>query len=458
MHFKLNRYAGAAALCLLIFHVAPAQTASGPTNEQIVAKADEYMKAAVNIDRFNGSILVARDGSPVVSKGYGMANIEWDIPNSSQTAFRLGSITKQFTATAIMMLQERGKLNVADPVCKYVTDCPAAWQPITIRHLLTHTAGIPNYTAFPGLMQKKAVLPISVNDLMGEYKVKTLDFAPGEKMSYSNSGYHLLGAIIERASGKPYADFLQENIFTPLALKQTGYDTHRSIIKNRAAGYARDGDALVNAAYLDMLIPYAAGSLYSTTEDLLKWEQSLYTDKLLTRKSFDEMFTPFKNGYGYGWGVGKRLDRQTISHGGGIFGFSTYITRFPAERVTVIVLSNVQGTSTEKVAGALSAIVFGAPYKIPVERKAIAVASSTLDKYVGEYQVAPNLTITVTNENGKLMSFVTGQPKTELFAETETGFFLKTVDAQITFVKNAEGKVTGLLLHQGGRDTQATKK
>ena len=432
----------------LLAHVAGAQTPSAPSTEQIVSKINEYMDAAQRIDRFNGTILVARDGKPIFSKGYGMANYEWDIPNSPQTVFRLGSITKQFTSAAIMLLQERGKLSVADPICKYVTDCPAVWQPITIRHLLTHTSGIPNYTAFPEFA-KKAVMPIATAELLTDYMGKPLDFAPGEKFSYSNSGYHLLGLIVEKASGKPYTDFLQENIFTPLGLKETGYDMAENIIKKRAAGYTRKGDGFVNAAYMDMLIPYAAGALYSTTEDLLKWEQALYTEKLLKRKSLDEMFTPEKGTYAYGWNVSKRGNRQSISHGGGIYGFATHLARYPDDRVTVVVLSNVQGASASAVSGSLAAIVFGEPYSIPKQRVAISLPSETLDKYVGGYQLMPNVTLTVTNEGGKLFVKVSGQQNLEMFPESEKEFFLKVVDAQLKFETDASGKVTQVIFKQG---------
>jgi len=429
-----------------------------PTSEQIVEKTNEYMAAAERVDRFSGTVLVARDGKPIVSKGYGMANYEWSIPNTPQTVFRLGSITKQFTSAAIMLLQERGKLNVNDAACKFVSECPAAWAPITIRHLLTHTSGIPNYTAFPDFLKNKATLPVGPAELLAEYKNKPLDFAVGERNSYSNSGYHLLGIIIEKASGKPYADFLQENIFTPLGMKQTGYDITKDLIKWRAAGYIREGDGFANSPYMDMQIPYAAGSLYSTTEDLLKWDQALYTEKLLTKKSLDEMFTPFKGNYAYGWGIGKRFEHPSTSHGGGIYGFSTYIVRYPQDNVTVIVLSNVQGAATEKVAANLSAIVFGAKYDLPKERKAIAVSQGVLDKYVGEYQLSAAIVFTISKDANKLMLSIIGQPKMELFAETETDFFLKTVDAQVTFVKDASGAVTQLLFKQGGGNGSPAKK
>jgi hypothetical protein len=206
-----------------------------------------------------------------------------------------------------------------------------------------------------------------------------------------------------------------------------------------------------------MSTAYSAGALYSTVEDLLLWDQALYTEKLVSRKSLDEAFTPFKSNYGYGWSISKRFDRQAIAHGGGIYGFSTYIARYPADRLTVVVLSNVEGAPSGEIANDLSAIVFGVPYKTPAERKEITVEPKKLEPYVGEYQIAPNLVLVITLENGKLMGQISTQPKLELFAESETEFFIKTVNAQITFVKNAQGEVTGLVLRQGGGNNPAQK-
>ncbi|MDQ3747417.1 MAG: serine hydrolase [Acidobacteriota bacterium] len=439
------------ALCLCFVQFIPAQnSATAPTTEQITAKIDEYMNAAVKVEGFSGSILVARDGKTIVNKGYAMANIELNVQNTPDTVFRLGSITKQFTAMAIMMLAERGKLNVNDPACKYLTDCPAAWQPITVRNLLTHTGGIPNYTSFPDFA-KVAVLPTTNTAMTALLRDKPLDFAVGEKYAYSNSGYYLLGAIIERVSGKPYADFLQENIFAPLGMKQTGYDVSARIIKNRAAGYARQGGEFVNASYMDMTIPGAAGAIYSTTGDLLLWDQALYTEKLVSRKTLDETFTPFKSEYGYGWSIGKKFDRQVIAHGGGIYGFATHIARFPADKVTVIVLSNVQGAPAGRISNDLAAIVFGAAYEIPKERKEIAVEPKILGKYVGQYELAaPKIVINILLENGKLFGQVGGQSKFALSAESEIVFFSKDVNLQITFTKDAQGQTTGLTFSQGG--------
>lgn len=439
------------ALCLFFASQVSAQTVAAPppSAQEIKTKIDEYMNAAARVNHFTGSILVARDGKPVVSKGYGMGNIELNVPNTPQTVFRLGSVTKQFTGLAIVMLQERGKLNVNDSICKYFTDCPATWQPMTIKNLLTHTAGLANYTNFPDF-SKIAGQPTTVAEVIARFRDKPLEFAVGEKYAYSNSGYYLLGAIIEKVTGKSYADFLQENIFAPLGMKQTAYDDPLVIVKNRADGYGRKGDDFINAASFEITNAYAAGALHSSTEDLLLWDQALYTEKLASRKSLDEAFTPLKSGYGYGWNIGKKFDRPVIAHGGSIYGFATHIARYPADRVTVIVLSNNEAAPAGEIANNLAAIVFGAAFEFPKERKEIQVAAQTLEKYVGDYELAPNLVLTVTLENGKLMGQAPTRPKFEIYAETETDFFVKAINAQITFVKEADGTVTKLIWRQGG--------
>ena len=451
---RVNRFIIFAAWCLFVFQSVSAQNAIAPSARQITAKVDEYMKSAVEVERFSGSILIARDGRAIVSKGYGMANVELDVPNTPNTVFRLASLTKQFTATAIMMLQERGRLNVNDPFCKYLNDCPAAWQPITIRQLLTMTSGISGVTAIE--LGPLRGLPVPWDQWLDATKKKPLDFTPGENFKYANSGYTLLGFVIERVSGVSYGEFLQENIFTPLGMKQTGYEDPLRIVKNRATGYRQlPGDPITNVPYAEMIRLYAAGGIYSTTEDLLLWDKALYTDKLLSVKSRDEMFTPFKEmypgkSYAYGWWTSVKFSHQEIAHGGNLAGFITYIARFPKERVTVIVLSNNGRGSSGKISNVLSAIAFGAPYEIPRERKAVPVTSSVLDEYIGEYRVQfPPTNYTITNENGKLMVLESVFPKAEMFAESETDFFLKTGDIQFKFVKDANGTVTGFIVHQG---------
>ncbi|MCA1617995.1 MAG: serine hydrolase [Acidobacteria bacterium] len=428
--------------------------------QDLLPKFDEYAQAAAKAENFSGAILVARDGKVLVSKGYGLADVENDVPNTPETRFRLASITKQFTAAAVLLLQERGKLSVQDSVCKYVAPCPEAWQPVTIHHLLSHTGGVPNLTnfnAFPDYLRTKRD-PTTVEALIGRFRDRPLDFKPGEKWTYSNSGYILLGHVVEKVSGRSYENFLRENIFEPLKMTSTGYDHADAIVKRRARGYAphRDG-GVVNASYIDMSIPFAAGGLYSTVGDLFLWDQALYGEKLLKKSSLDAMFTAVRDDYGYGYRVNKLFNRRHVTHGGGIEGFSTSINRFPDDRVTVIVLSNNEAGRSGRVAQDLAAIAFGERYELPVERVAVKVDPKVYDAYVGEYELEPGFVLTITREGDRLMMQATGQGKAEAFPASETNFFFKVVRADITFFKDAGGRVTHLVLNQGGRQMNAKK-
>jgi CubicO group peptidase (beta-lactamase class C family) len=415
-----------------------------PPDQEIVGKVDEYMNALSRLNRFNGSIRVARDGKVLVSRNYGVANLEDNIPNTPKTKFHLASITKQFTATAILMLQERGKLNVQDPICKYLAECPAAWQQITIHHLLTHSSGIPNFTDFPDWLQTRA-LPSTFASTLLRFKDKPLDFQPGEKYNYSNSGYILLGYIIEKVSGRTYEGFLRDSIFVPLRMLNTGYDDNKVLIEHRAIGYSREGIRLVRAPYLNMSTVKAAGGLYSTVEDLFIWSQAFDTEKLLSKKSLDAMFTIYKGDYGYGWHIDKQFNRRRANHGGVQIGFKTNIDRYLDHRVSIILLSNFDDAFINSASRDLAAIVFGEKYNLPKERPAITLDPKVYDAYVGQYELGADFILTVTKEGSRLMGEADGR-KFELFPETETKFFVREYDAQIMFVfgKDEKGQVTHL--------------
>jgi CubicO group peptidase (beta-lactamase class C family) len=386
-----------------------------------------------------------------------MANLEHDVPNTPRTKFRLGSITKQFAAMAIMQLEQKGKLKVDDAACKYLPSCPPAWEKITIHHLLTHTSGIPNVTAFPEYRKTWMLLPTTPVKTMSYVQEKPLDFPPGEKYRYSNSGYVVLAAIVEKASGTEWEPYLRTNIFSPVGMNDTGHDTHRAILKHRATGYARDGSRLVNSDYHDMSMPIGGGDLYSTVEDLLKWDQALYTEKLLTAPALARMFTPFKNNYAYGWATDTQFNRKRIAHGGGINGFSTFFARYPDDKVTVAVLANMETAASGEIARSLAAIVFGEKYDLPKRRTAIKLDPKIYDAYVGKYEVRPGFIVSVTRDGDRLMAQATNQSPGEIFPESETDFFLAGVDIQITFVKGSDGKVDQLILHQSGRSMPAKR-
>jgi CubicO group peptidase (beta-lactamase class C family) len=450
--------------CSLAIPVAARQAAPAaarPADAAAVAgKVDEYMQAHVRASGFSGSVLLAHEGTPIVSKGYGWANAEWEIPNTPQTKFRIGSVTKQFTSMAVLQLQEQGKLKVQDSICVYLAPCPDTWKPVTVHHLLTHTSGIPSYTNSPDYT-KRMMIPATREEMVARFRDLPLEFEPGSQFKYNNSGYFLLGLILEKVADKEYEQVLRTQIFEPLGMSDTGYDRTDAIIARRAAGYRGLGNALQNAESLDMLQPFSAGALYSTVTDLLKWDRALYTDKLLPEAARTAMFTPFKGDYAYGWTVRQpspaTSGRRVIGHGGGINGFSSMIVRLPDQDVTAIVLSNNANAPSSRIANDIVGIYFGEPVKMPVVRTEVPIDPSVFDAYVGEYQLAPTFILTVTREGDRFITQATGQGKLEIFPESETKFFLRAVDAQITFVKDASGAVTHLILHQGGRDQKAVK-
>jgi CubicO group peptidase (beta-lactamase class C family) len=571
----ITRWSANAFLLLLI-------TTLAAFSQSKVEKMDALMRQYVENRQFNGSVLVAENGKVIFKKGYGMANMEWSIPNAPDTKFRLGSITKQFTAMLVMQLVEKGKIKVNDKITTYLPDYPkATGDKITVHHLLTHTSGIPNYTNFPKFFENLSRDPYTPDAFVKQFSELPLEFEPGSTFNYSNSGYFLLGVLIEKVTGKPYAQVLQEQILTPLQMKDTGYDLFEPILAKRAAGYEKKGSKFVNAAYLDMSIPYAAGSLYSTVEDLYLWDQALYTDKLISASSKAILFTPFLSNYAYGWGVSKMKMGElkdsllTIGHGGGINGFNTIITRLPKDKQLVVLLNNTGGAPLGAIQKNLLNILYNQPVMPPkksiadafrqtltssslekavqqfqtlktdkayvlnegeinalgyeflaegkkkealavfdlnveafpnsfnvydsrgetymalgdkaasikdykkslelnprntggIEKlkelgekveapKDVVVPASILETYVGDYQLAPNFILTVTKEGDKMITQATGQGKIEIFAESETKFYPKVMEAKIEFVKDESGKVSKLILNQGGRTMEAKK-
>jgi len=328
--------------------------------QDLAAKLDAFVSGYQKDRAFIGTVLVAKGGKVIFEKGYGMANIELDVSNGPDTKFRLGSITKQFTATAILQLQEQGKLSVTDAACKYLPECPDTWKAITIHQLLSHTSGIPSYTDGPEFAQPKMMrIPLKPVEILMLTKDKPLEFQPGEKWKYDNSGYIFLGVIIEKVSGEKYADYLAKHIFGVLDMQASGYDESGVILKNRAQGYRSVTDGFRNADFLDMSLPYAAGSLYSTVRDLYRWDRALYTDKVLKQASREKMWTPVKNNYAYGWAIGQSHKHKQVAHGGGINGFSTFIARYPDDDAVVMVLSNNERANAGVIANGLTGILFG---------------------------------------------------------------------------------------------------
>ncbi len=366
-------------------------TLSSSFGQNKTAQLDELLNKYTEYGQFNGSVLVAENGKVIYKKGFGMANMEWDIPNAPDTKFRLGSITKQFTSMLIMQLVAEAKLDLQATISNYLPDYSKVnGDKITIHQLLTHTSGIPNYTSFPNFFKELSRNPYTPTEMTKMFADSTLDFTPGDQFSYSNSGYIVLGAIIEKVTGKSYEVVLQERIFDPLKMKNSGYDHHSTILKKRASGYEMKGSIPENTPYIDMSTPYAAGSLYSTVEDLFLWDQALYTEKLLPKKYRDMLFekyiTAFGQYYGYGWEVGympignTKDSVQIIAHSGGINGFNTDITRMPKDKSTIILLNNTGGAPLSAMTKAIAGILYDKPYDLPKQSLAISVYNEIIDK------------------------------------------------------------------------------
>jgi CubicO group peptidase (beta-lactamase class C family) len=332
-------------------------------------KIDQYINRYNKLRQFNGSALVADGGKIVLEKGYGFANFEWDIPNTPDTKFRLASITKQFTSMVIMQFAGEGKIKLDEKITTYLSDYRKdTGDRVTIRHLLNHTSGIPNYTSLPGFENTQRN-HYAVSDFVKKFASGDLEFEPGSQFNYSNSGYFLLGAIIERLAGKSYDAVLQERIFGPLGMKSSGYDVSETVLKKRASGYELRPDGYVNAQFIDMSVPFAAGGLYSTVGDLYRWDQALYGNDLLRGDLKAEMFKPGLRNYGFGWSMvktrlhDKKTVIETLRHGGGIDGFHTLLVRVPERRALVVLLDNTArgDTRDELAAGILTILYDGEP-------------------------------------------------------------------------------------------------
>ncbi len=335
--------------------------------ENVGARLDALLTDMTTQGLFSGAVLVAQDGEVLLEQGYGLANREDGVLNTPLTKFRIASLTKTFTAVLVLMMQEEGKLDVNDLVCSYITSCPAAWREVTIHHLLTHTSGIPDLVA--GLQDWERTLPITPADVITRFADVPLSFTPGSNWLYSNTGYTVLGYILEQVSGQPYEELLRQKILDPLGMANTGHDRSATLLYHRAAGYVGGPGDLRNADYIDMTILYAAGELYSTVEDLYRWDQALYTTDLVSAQALETIFTAYapvprtdwEGGYGYGWMVGKYRNRRMMYHNGMVSGFTATIRRWPDDRLTVIILSNMEDAVTPDIGDQLGEMVLGGP-------------------------------------------------------------------------------------------------
>jgi CubicO group peptidase (beta-lactamase class C family) len=538
---------------VLLFNLTYAQQKD---DSQLTSYYDKILSEQFRTDEPGATVLVSRNGQVIYKKAFGMANLESNTPMQIDNVFWIASIGKEFTAVAILQLMEQGKLNLQDEITKYIPDYPTQGYKITIEHLLTHTSGIQNFSGIAD-PEKKLAFDCTPTEVIDFFKNMPMRFPPGTKWEYSNSGYFLLGYIIEKITGKTYEEYLEENIFKPAGMTNSLFASNKKIIKNRVGAYSLGPNGFENSRFLNMTHVYSAGAIQSTVEDFFKWHQAVHSYKLLKKETLDKAFTRYKltDGtevdYGYGRRLGYVYESPSIWHGGSIEGFGTTEIYLPKEDVFVVVFSNCDCNYPKDIATRLAALASGRPY----EYKAISVENSILKGYVGVYENQKGLQRIITlsenklfsqlgrgpksllkayqkdkfffdsdamqtiefskNKNGKvekliaekltgnevwyktnkaipdtngikvdkkiLMTYVgvyeipsvmafsiimeqdnlflqtSEQDKLQMFAETETKFFLKVNDAQFEFVKDEFGKVTKVILKQGGKEAEAKK-
>lgn len=538
---------------LILFFVSAAQA------QTVTADIDKFMNEKYPVNQPGAAILVAKNDKVIFRKGYGLASLNPDKPVIPDMVFRIGSITKQFTSTAILKLAEQGKVDLKADITRYLTDFSSPGKTVTVEQLLNHTSGIKSYTSLPEAMSKKE-LYISPADMVKIIQAQPSDFAPNDQWLYNNSGYFLLGMIIEKASGMTYGEYVQKNLFKPTGMKSSFADD-ANLPANTAKGYQKSGSTeFVVSDYVHPSVPYSAGAIFSTVDDLWKWNQAIFNYKLVKKESLEKAWKPTtlnngkQVGYGYAWQFGRLGDAKVIGHGGAIDGYLTMEIYVPDQKIYVCILSNSMTVNPEEYAYQVAEIVAGIsnakqpealilteaaldeytgvyqisekedrvitrngsqlfsqrtggtkyeifPYEkdafffkdsparlsffrnadgkieslelksrdfipqratrtqkpIPVGRQEIELATNVFDQYVGEYELAPGFIITIWREDKKFKAQATGQPAFDIYAESETKFFLRVVDAQVEFKKDDAGKVVGMTLLQNGNQVPGKK-
>jgi len=440
-----------AMLTLLLPILAPGVAAKTPPKADVARFAERALAGNCDPEAPGIAVLLARGDEMLYRGACGRANLELGVPLSPDQVFRIGSVTKQFSAAAVLKLAEDGKLSLADPLAKFVPGYPGG-DKVTVEMLLNHTSGIRSYTDIDAIMSGGGIMKdLTTLQLVDTFKDEKPDFAPGAGWHYNNSGYVLVGAVIEAASGKPWHAYLDETFFKPLGMAHTGYGNEAvAVIPGHVDGYTRDGERWARAAYLSMTQPHAAGALVSTVDDLLKWNRALHEGKVLREASYRAMVTPVgkatDSDYGFGIVTGTLRGVPQLQHGGGIHGFSSYLLYLPGDDVTVAVLYNADSgrpgmLGTGRIANLLAAEAIGRPYP---QKTAIAVDEATLRQYEGVYRIDEDAVRVLRVAGGRLTSQRTGGIAYPLIPVAKDTFLFDEGFSRIVFERSDDGEVAAM--------------
>ncbi|MEI7628032.1 MAG: serine hydrolase [Bacteroidota bacterium] len=420
--------------------------------QESIKGIDTLIEKAVKINRFNGTVLVSKNGKIIYEKAYGYQDAEKHILNTPNTIYQIGSTTKEFTAAVILKLAEQHKLSLDDKLSKYFPDYKRGNE-ITIKHLLTHTSGIYEILRDYNAVMESTV-PRSKERMLSYFINKPLDFAPGTQYSYCNSGYILLGLIIEKITGQSYQHVVREFILKPLKMTHTGFDFEGLNNSDKAVGYTKYTQKIHEASVpWDSTATYSAGSLYSTVEDLYLWHKGLLNYKVYNKSSMEEATTPFLEGYGLGCWIDTLYKKKIVSHGGNILGFTGYFGRIQEDDVVVILLNNIYNHQIESIGLSIFAILYNKPYSYFDE---IKLTPAELEKYVGEYEVNADYKVTISLVGDQLFIQRNNQPSIELFAYQNNSFFQKDDDIRVSFQK--ENGIANKIIIKEGLNTKKGDK
>ena len=434
------------------------------------------MDAVAGLGHFSGSVLVARRGMVLLKKAYGFADLETKRLNQPDTQFRIASLSKSFTAMAILVLRQKGLLGLDDPLSDFFPEGPGAWRNVRLRHMLGHTSGIPDYEILLNVQKMEdyslwRAKPGNLAYVFEKALSSDLDFEPGSKYKYSNTGYLLLGHIVEMVSRESYGAFVERELVNRFGMANSGEDRYDLFLLNRAkpyllkpertdkeyfAGFAFDGGMLVEPPRMRMETPNGAGGMYSTAEDLFSWIQGLI--QLAERDpDFEDVFRPGLKGYAMGWFVDERHGRKRIWHSGGLPGFISILEYYPEESAAIVLLGNTDQYSGP-LAEDLAAILFGQSYPLPRRHRLIDLALAQLNPLIGQYRNGGGSIYTVSRDKGRLVIAQGDELSSAMLPESETSFFVPGFRDNVQVKKNTEGAVIGLIASISGKKETLTKE